>query len=143
MKTCVTCGLPKQEDEFNWRYKALNIRQKSCRDCQHGFQSRYYKNHIAEEKERTRQRKVRTREAAHDFVYNYLLAHPCRDCGETDPNVLEFDHVRGKAATVGRLISEGASIPRLKIEIALTVVRCANCHRRKTAKERGWFRDKL
>jgi hypothetical protein len=87
MKTCVTYGIPKQEDQFNGRYKALNIRQKSCRDCQHGFKSRYYQSHIAEEKERTMQRKVRTREAAHELEYNYLLIHPCKEFEEMKSRV--------------------------------------------------------
>jgi len=138
MKTCVTCGFPKEEEEFNWRYKALGIRQKSCRECQHGHGKKYYQNHIEEEKERTRRRRVTAREEARDFVYSYLSTHFCVDCGETDPRVLEFDHIHGKAANVATLISEGASIERLRIEISLCVVRCANCHRKKTSDEMGW-----
>jgi len=42
MKTCVACGLEKVDEEFNWRYKPLGVRQKSCRDCQHGHQRNFY-----------------------------------------------------------------------------------------------------
>ncbi len=65
----------------------------------------------------------------------------CADCNETDAAVLEFDHVAGeKRATVGRLAWDGCSLRTLYAEIAKCETRCANCHRRRTAGERGSFR---
>lgn len=107
MINCVTCGVKKPDKDFNWRWKALGIRQKSRRECQHGHQARFYQNHIEAEKERTRQRKARSRDEARTFVYQYLFSHPCVDCGERDLTVLEFNHIKGKAANINRLISEG------------------------------------
>lgn len=67
------------------------------------------------------------------YVLEYLSTHPCVDCQEPDPIVLEFDHVRGEkdmAVSVG--IFAGWSLARLANEIAKCDVRCANCHRKKT-----------
>jgi hypothetical protein len=72
-----------------------------------------------------------------------LLHHSCVDCGESDPLVLDFDHVRGmKKRHVSRMISGGTSIETLRKEIEKCVVRCANCHRRKTARELAWFKSR-
>lgn len=80
---------------------------------------------------------------ARALVYNYLKAHPCIDCGEPDIVVLDFDHVRGeKLHNVSDMIRRGAALQRIEAEIAKCDVRCANCHRRKTAARNGrWFRD--
>jgi hypothetical protein len=71
----------------------------------------------------------------------YLREHPCVDCGESDIVVLDFDHVVGKkTANVSNLIQRGASWKRIESEIAKCVVRCANCHRRKTALDFRWYK---
>jgi hypothetical protein len=68
------------------------------------------------------------------FAWNYLLGHPCIDCGESDPVVLDFDHVVGvKRANVSMLVYRGHNLETVASEIAKCVVRCANCHRRRTA----------
>jgi hypothetical protein len=54
--------------------------------------------------------------------------------------VLDFDHLRDKKLEVSTLARRGARIATIAAEIAKCQVRCANCHRRKTAKERGWYR---
>jgi hypothetical protein len=57
----------------------------------------------------------------------------CRDCGNKDYRVLDFDHVRGKKeGNVGRMIKEGASFFKIREEVRKCEVRCANCHRIKT-----------
>jgi len=67
----------------------------------------------------------------------------CIDCGyDKDPTALDFDHVRGeKVKNISKFTSfEGAYEEILKCD-----VRCANCHRIKTFKNRehrGW-RNKL
>ncbi len=73
-------------------------------------------------------------------VFAVLAASRCADCGEGDACVLDFDHVGRKTSTVMRLARNEASLARLGAEIAQCVVRCANCHRRRTAVAAGHYR---
>lgn len=74
-------------------------------------------------------------------VYQYLTEHPCVDCGEADPIVLEFDHVRGeKRHGVKRMLAGTYSLKAVMEEIAKCEVRCANCHRRITALRGDFYR---
>ena len=72
----------------------------------------------------------------------FLIEQACVDCGEADPIVLEFDHVRGtKQDNVSTLIGRAFSWKRILEEVAKCEVRCANCHRRKTAAQ-FWSRKR-
>ena len=74
-------------------------------------------------------------------MLEYLLEHPCVDCGIANPLVLTFDHVRGeKRGDVARLINSSLSWNTILAEIEKCVVRCFNCHMIKTAKEKDWNR---
>lgn len=67
------------------------------------------------------------------LLMEYLDNHPCVDCREHDPIVLQFDHVRGdKIANITRLRDH--KWETIEAEIAKCEVRCGNCHRRATAK---------
>ena len=72
-------------------------------------------------------------------LLTYFGEHPCIDCGESDPTTLDFDHRDGveKLATVNALV-RALNWAGLLAEIAKCDVRCANCHRRRTAAQRGW-----
>jgi hypothetical protein len=72
-----------------------------------------------------------------DFISEYFKTHPCVDCGESDPIVLDFDHVRGeKLYDVSRAVNQGYRLWKVIQEIEKCEVRCANCHRRITHKRR-------
>ena len=102
------CGQYKDETEFNWRFKALGIRHKTCRECIHKFNKTYFEGAAKERHlEQVRERKHEARNVARDFVYEYLLSHPCESCGESDVQVLEFHHVAGKGMAVGVMVSDG------------------------------------
>ena len=103
----------------------------------------YDRRWYAENKDRLRDSKNnRTRETRirnSRYVFEYLKNHPCIDCGENDPVVLEFDHRKDKTKNVSDLLRGSYSIERIKQEIEKCDVRCANCHRRKTAIQFGWY----
>jgi hypothetical protein len=67
----------------------------------------------------------------------------CVDCSESDPVALDFDHGNGlKSRNISEMIHAGVSLENLKLEMEKCVVRCANCHRKKTAKDFDWFKIK-
>lgn len=140
MKQCAHCKQFKDEEEFAWHNKILKVRQKQCRDCMREFNRATYEKQGSERTEKLKQYNRLRIEAAQDFVWNYLATHPCVECGETDPRVLEFDHVSGgKKKNISDMVRGGHGIESIAAEIAKCEVRCANCHRRKTHTERGWY----
>jgi len=78
--------------------------------------------------------KTASRQRAQECVLAYLKTHPCVDCGETDPLVLDFDHrnPEEKFMGVSDMVTTGYSVIRIEAEITKCEVRCANCHMVKT-----------
>jgi hypothetical protein len=143
MKRCNSCGIEKEEKEFNYRYKTLGIRHPTCKECQKGFRKNWYEGSAKEKHlENVKARKLRVRDEAREYVYQYLSSHPCEQCGESDPMVLEFHHLEGKDKAVSEIVAAGYPIHKIQAEINKSIVLCANCHRRLTMKERGWFRGR-
>jgi hypothetical protein len=81
---------------------------------------------------------MRYRERNRAFIREYLLGHPCVDCGERNPALLEFDHQRDKLREVSRMAWSSVPLEALTREIAKCEVRCVNCHTRRTAQQMGW-----
>ena len=142
LRRCSRCGIPKPIDEFAWRRRRKLQRDTFCRPCR----SAYGKEHYAKNKQRyidnaaALTRKVRLERTK--LLLEYFESHPCVDCGEHDPVVLEFDHLRDKRFDVGnRLVS--VKWQTILDEIAKCEVVCANCHRRRTAVRRGALRAVL
>jgi hypothetical protein len=79
------------------------------------------------------------------LVLEHLRSAACVDCGITDGLVLQFDHRpgAGKVNDIGWYVSSGTRPGLLVEEIARCDVRCANCHRRRTALALAWFRARV
>jgi len=84
------------------------------------FNKASYRKKSPEEKARIYDNRKKRGEAARQFVWDYLSKHPCVDCGETDPRLLEFDHAdpSKKRASVSELATGRHSIKTIKNEIA-------------------------
>lgn len=98
---------------------------------------RYYERNKETVKIKARNHTRETRAKVKRWIYAYLKEHPCMDCGEADPIVLEFDHIRDKKFNISDANSMGISLKRVIAEVAKCEVRCANCHRHKTYKDAG------
>jgi hypothetical protein len=60
--------------------------------------------------------------------------------GESDPVVLEFDHIENKRYNLSLMINKGYAIKTMEQELSNCVVRCSNCHARLTAKQQNWYK---
>jgi hypothetical protein len=125
-KVCPVCD--RSDVEFGPNRARRDGLQAQCRECLNRIQ-RVSRRRPAE-RARCRAQRVRQQGVLRDFVRNYLLAHPCVDCGEADLRLLEFDHVRGeKRAAVTSMVNWGFSLAMVEAEVEKCAVRCVRCHR--------------
>lgn len=134
IKRCVICREWKPLSAFSKKTRSKDGLQPQCKTCAAAYFQANRGTIIPKIRARQSRVKAQTRQA----TWDYLAVHPCVDCGESDPVVLEFDHVRGKKRdTIQGLVYKGHSLRMVMDEIAKCEVRCANCHRRKTACQLG------
>lgn len=107
------------------------------------YQRRHYELNKDKYKATAKAFTERNRVKIRAYIRDYLAKHPCVDCGEGDIIVLDFDHVRGKKKfSIGESVSSGYSLATMIKEIEKCDIRCANCHRRKTHRERIAAKEK-
>ena len=139
-KECTKCKTEYPEDQFPFKNKAKGIRHGICLTCGREYRKAHFEKNKQYYRDKQKVRGERIKKEAKQIVLEYLKNHPCVDCGESDPVVLQFDHVRGiKKCAVSKLVSSSYLPDVIIEEIEKCDVRCANCHSRKTAKEYGWY----
>ena len=133
MKNCRDCKLDKDLSEFDYS-NSKKRHLAHCKECRKLRMRKHYsenKEYYLNKSKRRAQSLVLSNRTA---LFKYLEEHPCVDCGETDPTVLEFDHIDNKERNVSELLRDYKWEYILK-EIEKCEVRCANSHRRKTEKK--------
>lgn len=115
-KKCKSCFEEKDSEEF---YKGKS----RCKDCVIGASAV-------------------TKGLVKAYKWVVKARSTCVDCGERNPMVLDFDHIDGadKKNSVARIYT---SIKAVREEMKKCEVRCANCHRVKTARTHNWYEDML
>lgn len=134
MKICTKCKTAKDYSSFPKRSKSKDGLAPWCTQCYTEHARNKYAS-SQEERERKKKNQAALVQKTREYIYEYLGTHPCVTCGESDPIVLEFDHrdIKEKESNVSELMKY--SLSKIKKEVAKCDVMCANCHRRKTAKQ--------
>jgi hypothetical protein len=139
MRTCGRCGEPKPVEEFAWRRKSRGQRDNYCRPCRAAYGQEHYLANRQRYIDLAQQRKRAVAAERARYLIDFFRSHPCIDCGEDDPIVLEFDHLEGKEFAIAKGLRD-RNWQSVLDEMAKCEVVCANCHRRRTARRRGFVR---
>ncbi|HEV8469132.1 MAG TPA: hypothetical protein VGR46_05945 [Candidatus Limnocylindria bacterium] len=139
LKKCGKCGLVKPLSMFPFKDRPLGKRGSKCLACTAAYSREHYKRNRAKYLKKAHKNRQRGYRKNKELVLAYLLEHPCVDCGESDPLLLEFDH-RERASKIDAVARLAQYRPWRSViaEIEKCDVRCANCHRRRTARQFGW-----
>jgi hypothetical protein len=140
-KICTKCKKEKTLDSFSFKSKAKNTKIACCKDCvKERDKIRYYDDVTSFRFKRRSESKIR-RERNMKFVISFLKTNPCIDCGEKNFICLEFDHRKqeDKLGIIANLVHY-SSLKKIKEEIDKCDVRCANCHKIRTAKQLGYYK---
>lgn len=140
MKKCCECKIEKDISCFGRNRARKDQLQSLCKECDNIRATKYHHKNKEKLWPQIKARKLKRVIRNREYVTAFKAAHPCIDCGNKDTRVLDFDHVTGgKENNICNLVNIGISMKALILEINKCVVRCANCHRIKTSKERNYY----
>tara|TARA_R100000781_G_scaffold14941_2_gene12303 strand:+ start:1617 stop:2096 length:480 start_codon:yes stop_codon:yes gene_type:complete len=144
IKKCSYCEKYYKMSDFSWKLKRLNKRSNKCRQCTNEYSRKHYIKYKHKYKKRVKVNTEKYKKERRDLVYEFKLSNPCASCGESNPIVLEFHHLdpKEKRNDVSNMASHGYSAKSIEKEIEKCIILCANCHRKKTAKQQNWHSHK-
>ena len=138
MILCTKCDILKDESEFTFNTRTQKFNG-WCKQCYREHNNSKYADLNSGRKEKLDKQKEFRRTENRIFVFQFLSKSKCAVCSESDPIVLEFHHLRDKKYLISNMVSSCCSISAIEEEISKCEVLCANCHRRKTAKDQNWY----
>src|SRR4051794_38476266 len=144
-KQCCRCRKVRALSDFTFKDRLKGALHGYCRVCHAEWNRQHYLRNKATYVATARRNNAIYRVQNLHHIVAYLMRHPCVDCGESDPVVLDFDHREPatKSIEIGNLTRRVVSWTTIEAEIAKCEVRCSNCHRRRTAQQFGWRKATL
>ena len=140
MKICTKCKNEKLESDFYVDRSHKDGLSYYCIDCARKRGRDFYYNN-SHHRTKIVARNKANRIVLKEYVVTYLQNHPCIDCGESDIRCLDFDHRSDKFKNISKILQESLSLNVLINEIGKCDIRCANCHRKKTAIDFNWYKN--
>lgn len=147
VKICTKCFIEKPEADFFIKDKQSGRLHAQCKACYKAHRVSYYSAHYskyhAEYLNRAKARREMLRNEFRRNMLEYLKKQACTICGESDIRVLEFDHLNPseKSFNVSQAVRLGIKWSEVLLELEKCRVLCANCHKRHTASQAGWYKD--
>jgi len=149
MKTCTKCHRVKPESEYYTQDKTTGRLHAECKACyaeqRKSYAAMHYLKYGDKYRERARIRRARIKKELRLKISDYLRYKSCERCGENDLIVLDFDHIdpRNKTSSIARMLTNGLEWELIMSEISKCRILCANCHRRVTASQQGWYKSRI
>lgn len=146
MKTCTKCHMAKSEADYFVKDKRTSKLHTQCKACYKEHRKTYYATHYEKYGELYRKRAKLQREKLRSIyrsgMLHYLSDKACVVCKESDVRVLEFDHIdqAQKSFTISQAVRLGYSWSETLEEMKKCRVLCANCHKKHTATQGGWYK---
>lgn len=130
MKKCTICKIEKDEVNFNKNKTRKDGISNVCKICSREKSSTYYNSNLEKHREEVTKRNNVQRGLLKDFIKSTLITSKCKDCGNKDWRVLEFDHLPNfkKRNDISYMVKGGYSLESIKDEISKCEVVCRNCH---------------
>lgn len=111
------CNISKSLEDFGWRSKAKGIKNSYCKPCRREYDKEYWKKRSKASKAQKRLLSNKRVQFVRQYLYDWYKKNPCKDCGETDPVVLQSDHIEEKSFDVSTAAGRGVSIKTLQKEL--------------------------
>ena len=140
MKACTKCNEEKPESAFYYN-KSKDKLDSHCKDCQREYRKQHYRSNKKYYKDKAKRNWQPIIDDNQRKIKKLLQSSSCKDCGEKNWLVLEFDHL--PQFTKSFNISTG--MKNFRWEKVLTEIKkcdivCANCHRLRTQKRSNNWR---
>ena len=112
-----------------------------CPPCRQDYDRAWYHTNKAKIAAARQIKRKARRLKLYEKLWKYHETHPCITCGESDPVVLEFDHIdrKTKKSSISNMLSDICTWERISAEIKKCRVLCSNCHKRHTAVQMGYY----
>lgn len=140
VKVCYQCKKELEIISFSKKKTNKDGLSSNCKECNKiNCRAHYAINKKTQIKQILASRKNRKIKRCLELI-EYFKNNPCKDCGETDPLVLEFDHriPSEKSFNISDALGKLTAWALIQKEMVKCDVRCSNCHKRKTAKDQNW-----